>query len=150
MMLASCLGVATWALGLDRYAVTPLALIMLFSHYTLARRWVTAVLVIRILTHPLWTDYLLLALLATRPWLSFEMRAIFPAFLIPDWVAWVDWHDNKTGFSVAFGVGIFLYGNLLFQIASDFIRGRADTAFIMANYIAYICLCGWFASVTVK
>lgn len=133
--------------GVDRLAIAVLAAGMLMFYEPWMRHCVTAIVLFRLTSDPLPTDWLLFVMLASRQFLSFEMKAIFPAFLVPDWVSYCDWHANPSRFAVFFGVGIFLYGNILFQVATNFLRTQVDTVFYLTSYIVYTALCLWCASV---
>ena len=158
MLVAGLLGTFVWALQLDRVILTWLALVMLFSHVSMSRRWATAILILRVASNPIASDFILLAFMCSRPYLSYEFRSIFPAFFVPDWVTWL---YGGPYFNVAFIVGVALYGLLLFQVRIDsasslhpkltrvqvspeFITKGADTVFMLSAYCVYMFLMAWF------
>ena len=113
MMMEALVGALVWSLRADRIVVSVLALVMLFSHYSMSRRCIAVILVLRVVTAPVASDFILLAFMISRPYLSFEFRSIFPAFFLPDWVSYA---YGGPYFQLAFLFGVIMYGLLLLKV----------------------------------
>lgn len=112
-MMEALVGALVWSLRADRIVLSTLALLMLFSHYSMSRRCVAVILLLRVVTAPVASDFILLAFMVFRPYLSFEFRSIFPAFFLPDWVSYT---YGGPYFRLAFLFGVIIYGLLLMKV----------------------------------